>query len=93
MTNSQPNSTPTNPGQTHQIRMAEIAFVVVVFFWGITFVFSKAALDVVGPFAYNTMRMTLGTVTLALITGRAWRFVNQSYIWPAFVTVERQICP
>jgi drug/metabolite transporter (DMT)-like permease len=70
----------------NQTSIAEIAFVVVVFFWGITFVFSKAALEVVGPFAYNTMRMMLGTVSLALITGRAWRFVSRDYIWPALVT-------
>ncbi len=66
--------------------IAEITFVVIVFFWGITFVFSKAALDVVGPFAYNTFRMTLGTLTLALLVGRDWRNVNRRYLIPSLVT-------
>lgn len=70
----------------YQTLVAEITFVVIVFFWGITFVFSKGALQVVGPFTYNTLRMTMGAVTLAVLVGRDWRQINRSYIWPALVT-------
>ena len=79
-------TSPTNFWRTHQTLLAEIAFFIVVFFWGITFVFSKGALQVVGPFAYNTLRMTLGTLTLALLVGHDWRLVNRAYIWPSLVT-------
>ncbi|MBN1220657.1 MAG: DMT family transporter [Anaerolineae bacterium] len=77
---------PTNFWRARQTLLAELVFVVIVFFWGITFVFSKEALQVVGPLAYNTMRMTLGTLTLALLVGRDWRQINQSYLWPSLVT-------
>jgi drug/metabolite transporter (DMT)-like permease len=86
VTNPHSDWTLTNFWRTRQTFIAEMTFVVVVFFWGITFVFSKAALEVVGPFAYNTMRMTLATLTLALLVGRDWRHVNRSYFWPALVT-------
>jgi len=86
VTHSPADSPFANFWRNHKTFIAEITFVVVVFFWGITFVFSKAALNVVGPFAYNTMRMTLATLTLALLVGRDWRQVNRSYFWPSFVT-------
>jgi drug/metabolite transporter (DMT)-like permease len=57
-------------------RAAEIAFVGVVAVWGLTFVLSKNALAAVGSFTYNTLRMTLGAVTLAALTGRGWRAVK-----------------
>jgi len=86
MTHSSSDSLLANFWRNHKTFIAETTFVVVVFFWGITFVFSKAALDVVGPFAYNTMRMTLATLTLALLVGRDWRHVNRTYFWPAVIT-------
>jgi drug/metabolite transporter (DMT)-like permease len=42
----------------------------------LTFVLSKNALAAVGPFTYNSLRMTLGAVTLAALTGRGWRAVK-----------------
>ncbi|MBN1993811.1 MAG: EamA family transporter [Anaerolineae bacterium] len=77
---------PANFWRARQTLLAEIIFIVVVFFWGITFVFSKGALQVVGPFAYNTLRMVLGTATLALFVGREWRQVNRAYLWPVVIT-------
>jgi drug/metabolite transporter (DMT)-like permease len=69
-----------------QALLGEMAFVIVVAIWGITFVFSKNARQVVGPFAYNTIRMTLGAITLALLVGREWRKVDRHYVWPSLVT-------
>lgn len=66
--------------------LSEITFVGVVAIWGLTFVFSKNALDVVGPFAYNTIRMFLGGLTLALLTGRDWGKLNRAYLWPSLIT-------
>jgi len=66
--------------------LSEIVFVLVVVVWGVTFVFSKNALDVVGPFTYNTIRMGLGALTLALLAGSQWRLANRAYIWPALLT-------
>ncbi len=71
---------------TNQPMLAEIVFMGVVAFWGISFVFSKSALEVIGPFAYNSLRMTLGGITLALLVGRDWGQVNRSYVWPTLVT-------
>jgi drug/metabolite transporter (DMT)-like permease len=79
-------SAPPTFWSRHQTLIAEITFVVVVMIWGVTFVASKNALQVVGPFAYNTMRMTLGAVTLALLVGRDWQQLNRSYFWPAVIT-------
>jgi drug/metabolite transporter (DMT)-like permease len=70
----------------NQALLAEIVFVVVVSIWGITFVFSKNALQVIGPFAYNTLRMSLGAVTLAILVNRDWRKVGGRYVWPSIVT-------
>lgn len=70
----------------YQAFFSEIIFVVVVMVWGITFIFTKDALHVIGPFAYNTIRMLMGAVTLALLVGRDWQLVNRSYWWPSFVT-------
>ena len=72
--------------QNNQALLAEIVFVGVVAVWGITFVFTKNALQVIGPFAYNTLRMTLGAVTLAVLVNRDWRRVGIHYVWPSVVT-------
>jgi len=72
--------------RNHQTLFGEITLVVVVAIWGISFVFTKNALQAVGPFAYNTIRMTLGAATLAVLIGRDWRRINRSYTWPALVT-------
>lgn len=69
-----------------QALLAEIVFVLVVSIWGITFVFSKNALQVIGPFAYNTLRMSLGALTLAVLVNRNWRKVDMSYFWPSILT-------
>lgn len=81
----------TLPVQAHfwrnnQAIFAELVFVVVVMVWGVTFVFSKAALEVVGPFTYNTIRMTTGVITLAILVGRDWQKANRAYLWPSLVT-------
>ena len=68
--------TPLQPIRDHVI--AEVIFVGVVAIWGLTFVLSKNALAAVGPFAYNTLRMTLGALTLAALTGHGWRAVKRS---------------
>jgi drug/metabolite transporter (DMT)-like permease len=58
--------------------VAETTFVVLVMAWGLTFVLSKNALAVIGPFTYNTLRMTLAALTLAVLTGRGWRAVKRA---------------
>lgn len=78
--------TPVSFWQTRQGLLSEIAFVSVVAVWGISFIFTKNALEVIGPFAYNTIRMVLGSLTLALMAGRAWPEVSRAYIWPAVAT-------
>ena len=70
----------------HQTGSIELMFVLVVAFWGISFVLSKNALDVIGPFAYNTLRMSLATVILVLLVGRNWTSVNRAYVWPSILT-------
>ncbi|MCB0035382.1 MAG: DMT family transporter [Anaerolineales bacterium] len=65
---------------------AEATFVILVIIWGITFVVSRNALQVIGPFGYNTLRMGVGAVTLALLTGSRWRQLERSYIAPTMVT-------
>ncbi len=70
----------------YQMLFSEIVFFVIVAIWGITFVVSKDALQVVGPLTYNTSRMVLGGITLAILAGSHWKQVNRSYIWPAIVT-------
>jgi len=72
--------------QNNEALLSEIVFVVVVAVWGISFIFTKSALEVIGPFAYNTLRMTLGAVTLAVLVGRDWRKVDRSYLRPVLVT-------
>jgi drug/metabolite transporter (DMT)-like permease len=79
------------PMQTHfwgknQAFFSEIIFVLVVMVWGVTFIFSRDALQVIGPFAYNTIRMTMGAITLAVLVGRDWQGVNRSYLWPSLLT-------
>jgi drug/metabolite transporter (DMT)-like permease len=86
MNYSKPLMPQANFWRNRQVLLGEIAFVGVVAIWGITFVFSKNALQVVGPFAYNTIRMTLGAITLALLVGRDWQNVNRRYFWPSLVT-------
>ncbi len=66
--------------------VAEFGFLVAVAVWGATYVVSKNTLEVVGPFTFNTLRMIIGAVTLALMAGRVWRQVNRSYLWPSLVT-------
>ncbi|MCK6628069.1 MAG: DMT family transporter [Anaerolineae bacterium] len=72
--------------RSYQALFSEIIFVVVVMIWGVTFIFSKDALQVIGPFAYNTIRMLMGAVTLVLLVRRDWRLVNRTYWWPSLVT-------
>ena len=86
MTSSKLLLFPLSFWQKKQDLLAEITFVIVVAIWGITFVFSKNALQVVGPFTYNTIRMTLGAITLSVLVGRDWRNFNRHYVWPALVT-------
>ena len=54
-------------------RLAEIAFILIVGVWGVSFVFTKNALTEIGPFAYNSLRMGIGAVCLAVMAGRQWR--------------------
>ncbi len=84
----QVKSLPAQAGfwRDHQIAFSEIVFGLVVFVWGVTFIFTKAALEVVGPFTYNTLRMLLGVATLAVLVGPEWRKVNRAYLWPTLVT-------
>ena len=70
----------------NQTLLIEILFVVIVAFWGISFVLSKAALEVIGPFTYNTLRMSLGTIILAMLVGRNWSSINRTYVWPSILT-------
>lgn len=79
-------STPNTFWRDHHAVFSEIIFVIVVMFWGVTFIFTKEALQVIGPFAYNTIRMLLGAVTLAILVGRDWQVVNRSYLWPSLLT-------
>ncbi len=79
-------SAQANFWRDYQALFSEIFFIVVVMIWGITFIFTKDALQVIGPFAYNTIRMMLGAVTLALLIGRDWQLVNRTYWWPSLVT-------
>jgi drug/metabolite transporter (DMT)-like permease len=72
--------------RNHQAFFSEIIFVIVVMVWGVTFIFSKDALQVIGPFAYNTIRMVGGAVILAVLGGRGWQDVDRSYVWPALLT-------
>jgi drug/metabolite transporter (DMT)-like permease len=64
---------------------SEIIFIGIVFIWGITFVLTRDAVQVIGPFAYNTSRMMLGGLTMAILAGSQWKMVNRIYLWPAFV--------
>ncbi|MDA0244896.1 MAG: DMT family transporter [Chloroflexi bacterium] len=57
-------------------RLAEIAFILIVGVWGVSFVFTKNALTEIGPFAYNSLRMGIGAVCLAVMAGRQWRQVK-----------------
>ena len=66
--------------------MAEIAFVALVAGWGLTFVLSKNALAAIGPFTYNTLRMTLAALTLAVLTGRGWRAMKRAEAGAVLVT-------
>lgn len=79
-------TSPTYFWRRRQALFSEIIFVGVVAIWGITFVFSRNALEVVGPFAYNTIRLTLGAVTLAILAGRYWQNVGRRYLWPSLLT-------
>jgi drug/metabolite transporter (DMT)-like permease len=73
--------------RNNQALLSEVAFLAIVAIWGISFVFTKNALEVIGPFAYNTLRMALGTIILALLAGRRdWQTVNRYYFWPALIT-------
>jgi drug/metabolite transporter (DMT)-like permease len=78
--------TQTNFWRDHQTIFSEGIFVIVVMIWGVTFIFSKDALQVVGPFTYNTIRMLLGAITLAILVGRDWQSVGRVYLRPSLVT-------
>lgn len=69
-----------------ETRLAEIGFLMVVIVWGGSFVLTKEALRFTGPFAYNALRMSLGTVVIALLAGRQWRLVRWHYIAPVLLT-------
>jgi drug/metabolite transporter (DMT)-like permease len=86
MENSRVVSRPVSRWRFNDAFLAEFTFVLVVAVWGITYLFTRDALTVVGPFAYNTVRMLLGGLTLALLTGRAWKSLNRDYAWPALLT-------
>jgi drug/metabolite transporter (DMT)-like permease len=86
MSQSIKTSSPTEFRKKYPTLLPEIAFICVVAIWGISFVFTKNALQVIGPFAYNTLRMTLGAVTLALLAGHQWRQVDRKYVWPVLGT-------
>jgi len=64
---------------------SEIIFMGIVFIWGITFVLTRDALQVIGPFAYNTMRMMIGGLTMAILAGSHWKTVNRAYLWPVLL--------
>lgn len=83
-----PKATPikTHFWRKNQASFSEITFVLVVMVWGVTFIFSRDALQVIGPFAYNTIRMVMGAVTLVVLAGRDWQGVNRSYLWPSLLT-------
>lgn len=83
-----PKALARRPGlwRINESLLSELVFLAVVFLWGISFVFSKDALQVVGPFTYNTLRMLLGAGTLALLAGRKWRELSWAYLWPALLT-------
>jgi drug/metabolite transporter (DMT)-like permease len=66
--------------------VAEGAFVLVVMVWGLTFVLTKNALDVIGPFAYNAIRQGLGALILTILAGRGWRSVRWRYVGPVLIT-------
>lgn len=86
MEHSKALSPPGRFWHTYQGLFSEATFVGVVAIWGISFIFTKSALEVIGPFAYNTIRMTLGSLTLALLAGRTWTGVGRAYLWPSFMT-------
>jgi drug/metabolite transporter (DMT)-like permease len=86
MEHSKALSPPGRFWHTYQGLFSEATFVGVVAIWGISFIFTKSALEVIGPFAYNTIRMTLGSLTLALLAGRTWTGVGRAYLWPSFTT-------
>lgn len=86
MAQSKAAYTPPTFWHARQGLISEMAFVSVVAIWGISFIFTKNALEVIGPFAYNTIRMFLGALTLALLVGRAWSGVGRVYTWPALTT-------
>lgn len=65
---------------------AEATFIILVVIWGITFVVSRNALQVIGPFGYNTLRMGLGAVTLAFLSGHRWRQLDRRYLVPTVVS-------
>jgi drug/metabolite transporter (DMT)-like permease len=83
---SKPLPTRVSFWHSNQALLSEIVFVFVVAIWGISFIFSKSALEVIGPFAYNTLRMTLGAVTLAVLVGRDWTQINRTYLRPTLLT-------
>ncbi len=86
MPNTTSNSQPISAWGKHEIKLGEFVFFIVVAIWGFTYVFTKDALVVIGPFAYNTLRMALGVVTLAVLTGPAWKKLNWNYVVPVLVS-------
>lgn len=86
MENSKALPRPSGGWRVNESLLSELVFFVVVFLWGISFVFSKDALQVVGPFTYNTLRMLLGAATLAILAGPRWRTLNGTYWLPGLIT-------
>jgi len=70
----------------HEVKLGEFIFLLAVAAWGLTYVFTKDALAVIGPFAYNTLRMGLGVITLVVLSGAAWRKLSRAYIVPSVVS-------
>jgi drug/metabolite transporter (DMT)-like permease len=72
--------------QINEAFLAELFFLAVVVFWGVTYVFTKNALAVTGPFSYNSMRMVLGALLLATLAGRSWHMLHRRYAIPVLLT-------
>ena len=66
--------------------LAEIGFLFMVMVWGGAFVLTKNALQEIGPFAYNTLRMSLGALCLALVAGSHWRRARWWWAMPVLLT-------
>jgi len=59
---------------------ADLVLLFVSLNWGFTFLLSKAALNQVGPLTYNTLRLTLGALSLCLLFGGRIRRAPRAHI-------------